>query len=121
MELIKRKFKAAKGIREFKEIEIREVSGKDEITAATWVDAKRARYGESATNNLMELIRVSIVSVDGVPTNGIPFEAMDDWTSRTRNFVVRLWNSLNAVEDDEVKKAITEADPTTPKTAPASE
>lgn len=111
MSRIETEFRSVKGIREFSKIVIREVDGYDEEMAAAWVDAKRKIKGENAGNVFNELVRASIASVDGKPFNvgGAPSDDFDKWSSRARNFVLRLYNELNGIDEDDLKKVIAEA------------
>lgn len=72
---------------------VREVDGVDEEEAASAVKAK----GGNA-NSLEELVRLSIVEVDGGPTMQ-PFLPMDRWNHKTRNMVLAAWKELNGWED----------------------
>ncbi len=77
---------------------IREVDGSDEERAAISAKAK----GGAATV-YEELVRLSIVEVDGSPVNhdGMPLTAYDSWNSRTRVFVLNAFRALNGIDEKE--------------------
>jgi hypothetical protein len=124
MELLKRTFPAPKGVREFKTIEIREVNGEDEIAAAIVADGKKAQTGKDWSPQV-ELIRMSIVSLDGNPVGGaVPFVAFDRWTTRARNAVLRFYDIMNGLDDSDLKACVAAAmatEQTSPTKAPSKE
>lgn len=76
-------------------ITIREVNGKDEELAETWSQAK-GKQG----NTLVELLRLSIVKVNGVAVPQ-PFGDFDGWNSRTRKFAMDAFAEINGTTKDE--------------------
>jgi hypothetical protein len=84
-----------------KSFDMRETNGKDEDVAAL---TSRAKGG--AANMLEELVRLSITKVDGKPVNtgdGVPLSEYDDWSSRTRTFVLNAYKALNGISGEEVE------------------
>lgn len=78
---------------------IREVTGKDEDRAVLMARAK----GGAATM-MEELVRLSLVEVDGQPVNtdpGEPYAAFDEWNSRTRTFVLNAYKHLNSLTEED--------------------
>lgn len=79
-----------------REIVIRETNGHDEERAAAYAEAKG---GKSST--YAELIRTSIISVDGEKVTQ-PFSAMDEWNSKTRALVIKAFQQLNDLPEKEI-------------------
>lgn len=78
------------------EVLMRETNGIDEQRAAMQADARGDR-----SSVYLELIRLSIVEVDGMPV-AQPYNAMEEWTSRTRAFIRAFYEDLNDVQTEEV-------------------
>lgn len=78
---------------------MRELNGKDEEQASKITEAK----GEDKHMN--ELVRMSLVEVDGEPVNvdGVPFNGLDTWSSRTRQMVSIAFQKLNTVANEDIK------------------
>lgn len=115
-----RTFRAPKGVESFKTITIREVTGQDELDAAEMATIREKQTGKKNWPALLELVRLSIVDVDSKPVGGaIPFTAFDHWPSRDRNVVTRFFNVINAADEDDLGKAIEEAEPKTPSQSPS--
>jgi hypothetical protein len=82
-----------------KSFAIRETNGKDEDRAALLARAK----GGAATM-LEELVRLSLVEVDGQAVNtdpAVPYVAFDEWNSRTRTFVLNAYKRLNGITEED--------------------
>jgi hypothetical protein len=96
-------------------ITIKECTGPDEAYAAKRADSK----GTKNTNE--ELIRFAIVSYECVNekdepvivkcNEGTPFEAIDKWSTKARNYVAVGWRSLNAVTDEDADSFLEGAAP----------
>jgi hypothetical protein len=97
MALLHRKFKFEEG-HDIEEIVVRQTDGYDEKDAAKMVDARPTETGIYS-----ELVRLSIVSVDGELVDQ-PFMAIDRWSTKTRDLVMTAYNELN--ENDEAAKAV---------------
>lgn len=78
-----------------KSFTLRETDGKDEEYAA---QRAKAKGGDATTTE--ELIRVSIVAVNGSPVQQ-PYEALGKWNSRARGLLVAAWRNLNTISDKE--------------------
>ena len=119
---IKREYTAPKSIEEFRKIVVREIDGNDEVLAAGWADERKKQKGEAAGNPFLELIRVSIVSVDGKKVNPVTgCEDFYSWKARARNFVMRCYNDLNGLDEEEVKACLKGAmDVTTETSRPSA-
>lgn len=78
-----------------KSVSLREITGTDEILAASLAEAKGKQGSVQA-----ELVRLSIVKVDGLPVEQ-PFGALDTWNSRTRKFVLDAFISINSTSQKE--------------------
>lgn len=74
---------------------LRETDGKDEEYAA---QRAKAKGGDATT--VEELVRISIVAVNGEPVIQ-PYEKLAQWNSRARGLVVTAWRSLNTISDKE--------------------
>ena len=77
---------------------IRETTGKDEDVAALITKAKGG-----AASMLEEIVRLSITKVDDAPVNtdGVPLGAYDEWSSRTRTFILNAYKALNGINQAE--------------------
>lgn len=107
-EKMERTFRAPKGVTEFKTITIREVDGNDEQQAAIWAE----QHGDtSMAGQFRELVRASIVAVDGEPVGagGQAWPGYDRWLSKTRVAVSRFYTALNGIDMADVEKAVAEA------------
>jgi len=91
---------------------IREVNGHDEQHAALQVEAR----GEARTSHYNELIRLSLVEVDGEAVTQ-PFLAMEEWNTRTRSLLLRGYDKVNGLEDEEVAVFLTGAEVVEPMPA----
>ena len=74
-----------------KSVTLRETDGRDGYRARHL--AQKAGPGVTAYD---ELLRLSIVEVDGVDVEQ-PYAEMDQWTTRTRQFVQRAFTELNSL------------------------
>lgn len=92
--MLHRKFKFTED-HDVKEIVVRRINGYDERDAAKQLDAMN---GASTLFN--ELVRISIVSVDGEEVMQ-PFMTYDTWPTRTRELVMTAFNTLNENSDAE--------------------
>lgn len=79
-----------------REAVMRETNGVDEQQAALAYEA----IG-STTSIFQELIRLSIVEVDGEKTIQ-PLNDMTNWNSRTRQLITRAYEQLNDLQDEEI-------------------
>jgi len=121
MELQKRTFPAPGRVKEFKIITMREVTGEDEMVAAKAASIKSGQYG-SDWSPMVELVKRSIVEVDGKPVNGAePFDAYDKWRVNARNAVLSFYNALNALDDKDLKACLAVATATEQKTQTATD
>lgn len=80
-----------------KSFTIRETNGEDEDRAAMLAKAKGG-----AASMMEELVRLSIVEVDGEAVNaepGVPYAAFDKWNSKTRTFVLNAYKRLNSLSE----------------------
>jgi hypothetical protein len=84
---------------------MREVDGADEEVAANSAKAK----GGSVTP-AEELVRASIVDVNGEPTRQ-PYLAFDTWNSRARAFALKAFKTLNGAEEEELDSFAAAAEP----------
>jgi hypothetical protein len=90
------KIKRAKcGTTELKTFHMREVDGRDEELAANW-----AKNKGGAASSSEELVRLSIVAVNGDPIQQ-PYLKFDTWNQRARAFALRAFNDLNGFSDKE--------------------
>lgn len=74
---------------------IRETTGKDEEYAA-----ERAKQVNGSLSE--ELIRVSLVSVNGAPAQQ-PYLKLGEWNSKARSLLAEAFKEVNSVSDDEGK------------------
>ena len=95
---------------------MREVDGTDQAEAAIWAEANVDPAQKSNPVALMqqeqhEMMRLSLVEVDGVPVNhdGIPFKELDHWSLRTLRFITYAFNHMNGADSDELKNFEAEA------------
>lgn len=84
---------------------VREVDGADEEIAANTAKGK----GGAATN-AEELVRMSIVEVNGDAVKH-PYLAFDTWNSRARTFALKAFRSLNSAEEEELDGFLAAAEP----------
>jgi hypothetical protein len=92
-----KKFKGLKvGDKPLKSFVIQETDGRLEAYAAARAKAKGA---DSSTHE--EMIRASIVQVNGQEVQQ-PYEAMDGWNTRARQFLIGAYRSVNGVDDKEL-------------------
>ena len=76
-------------------ITLREVNGLDEESAA---NSAKARGGSVTTGE--ELIRISVVAVNGSPVTQ-PYLAFDTINTRGRAFIMRAFNEINGMSTKE--------------------
>lgn len=95
---------------------MRELTADDELIAAMQADMKMTSGSSNQVLSMMgveqqEAMRLSLVSVDGVPVNvdGIPFTDMDTWTYRTMRHVHAAFQDLNGVDATELRSFTTGA------------
>ena len=100
-----------------REVVMRELDGQDDIEASIWADknatsAIRGSAVAAMVADQRESIRLSLLEVDGVPVNhdGIPFTAMDDWTSVTFRFLQQFYADLNGAKENDLKNSIAGAE-----------
>jgi hypothetical protein len=100
-----------------REVVMRELDGQDDIEASIWADknATSAIKGSAVAAMVAdqrESIRLSLLEVDGTPVNhdGIPFMAMDDFTSVTFRFLLQFYSDMNGAKEDDLKNAIAGAE-----------
>ena len=96
---------------------MRELDGQDDIEASVWADKNASStVKESAVAAMVadqrESIRLSLLEVDGKPVNhdGLPFMAMDHWSSRTFRFLQQFYGDLNGATNEDLKNAVTGAE-----------
>ena len=75
---------------------VRETCGVDSGVASQMVAAR----GDSPSQAIDELIRISIVEVNGQPVTQ-PYSQYDRWSARAQHFVFLAWRSLNATDKKE--------------------
>ena len=90
------------------EITIRETTGIDEQEAALAVETRGARSTVYA-----ELVRLSVVEVDGQKVTQ-PFLEAEKWNSRTRTLVMKAYETVNRLEDEEIAAFIAASQDVTP-------
>jgi hypothetical protein len=121
MELQKRTFPAPGRVKDFATITMREVTGDDEMTAASAAAIKGAQYKKD-WSPLVELVKLSIVDVDGKPVNGsAPFDAFDKWRVNSRNAVMRFYEVMNGLDEQDLKACLAVATATEQKTPTESD
>ena len=98
-----------------RDIVLRETNGVDEQRAALQADARGER-----TSIYQELVRLSIVEVDGEPATQ-PFLALEQWNSRTRALVQNAYQELNDLQDEEVAAFLSTGKEATVESAPPKE
>ena len=96
-----------------REVAIRELEGHDELTAALWMEQHApAAMLETTAGQLAaeqrELVRLSLVEVDGddVNVDGVPYLGMDRWTVKTYRAVRFLYQTVNTLDDGELRKSL---------------
>lgn len=96
---------------------VRELVAADELTAALWAESNApAEMLETPAGQIAaeqrELVRVSLVEVDGEEVNidGVPFLGMDGWTLRTYRAVRLFYNNVNTLDDKELRKSLAGAE-----------
>ncbi len=97
------------------ELVMRETTGIDEKEAATAADAAQ---GQSSL--YQELIKLSVVSVDGTKIIQ-PFNDMLEWNSKTRALCIKAFEQLNELKDEEVATFLTASEDATPGLASVPE
>ena len=86
---------------------IRETDGPDELKASLMVQTR------PESNMTAELMRISIVEVDGKAVQQ-PYIGLDEWNTKTRDLVLRAFHDLNdttSAERADFFKAAEEATP----------
>ncbi len=94
--LVHKTFKFPEGCNA-KTITMRETSGIDEQSAAMEADARGER-----TTIYQELVRISVVEVDGAKVTQ-PFVELNSWNSKTRHLVNMAYQAMNDIKEDDVK------------------
>jgi len=94
--LIHRQFKLPSGC-SCSSFVIRETTGVDEQQAAFRADAREGR-----TTVYAELVRLSIVKVNGEKVSQ-PFMELENWNSKTRALLRRAYDSINDLSEEEVE------------------
>lgn len=100
-----------------REVVVRELMGDDELTAAMWMEENtppamlETPAGQIAAEQ-RELIRVSLVEVDGEEVNcdGVPYRGMDHWTLKTYRAVRLFHSTVNTLDDGLLRKSIAGAE-----------
>ncbi len=87
------KFKLPKGC-SISELVMRETNGRDEAQA---IQSSKS-LGEKGSF-LNEMLKLSIVSYDDVPAVQ-PLAELEDWSSKTRSFLLKAYMKINSVSDD---------------------
>lgn len=87
----------------FKSIVLRVTDGKDEANAARMAQAR----GGASTPTL-ELIKASIVTIDGTDIRQ-PFDDFDAWKTKARRFADACFSVLNGVTDDDARAVLNSA------------
>lgn len=111
MALRHRKFTLPEGCN-CSEVVIRETDGIDEQDAAMRAESRGPRgtiFGE--------LVRASVVSVDGKKVDQ-PFMEMERWNSRTRKLVLQGYQELNDTKDEEDAVFLATAEDVDPPQSP---
>jgi hypothetical protein len=92
---------------------MRELDGQDDIEASIWADKNAtSAIKDSAVAAMIadqrESVRLSLLEVDGKPVNhdGLPFMAMDNWTSRTMRFLLSFYADLNGAKEEDLKNSV---------------
>lgn len=85
-----------------KQITIREVNGVDEMNASRAADAKK-------TGSMVELLRLSIIEVDGEAISPPGTAPLDGWTSRTRKAVAKFFDTMNDCTPEELDPLVARA------------
>lgn len=78
-------------------ITVRETDGKDEEQASLTAKAKGG-----ASNEIEELVRLSIVAIDDKPVTQ-PFEGFDSWKSKMRGYALSAWRDMNVIDEKEAE------------------
>ena len=96
-----------------REVAVRELEGHDELTAALWMEQNApAAMLETPAGQIAaeqrELVRLSLVEVDGEEVNldGVPFLGMDRWTLKTYKAVRFFYQTVNTLDDGELRKSL---------------
>jgi hypothetical protein len=84
---------------------LREVDGQDEDIAANTAKAKGG-----STTSTEELVRLSVVEVNGQPVKQ-PYLEFDLWNSRARAFALKAWGSINSASEAELEGFLAAAAP----------
>lgn len=105
-------FKGIKGV-SISSVTIKETDGNDETIAA-----ERAESLGKAASVAEEIVRMSIVAVDGVPVKQ-PYMGFNKWNSRTRAFVLNAWRHINAIPDASEISSFLESGEDEPEASPA--
>lgn len=95
MTLEHRKFVLPEGYN-CREFVMRETCGLDEQKAAKLVESRKG-----STDVIQEMVRLSIVSVDGEAVLQ-PFFGLDNWNTKTRQFVLKAYELMNTVPQDDM-------------------
>ncbi len=100
-----------------KTIVMRAINGIDQLDVAAWVGARATSAHKNDIMSMVEIrkheaARKAIVAVDDqlVGQDGVPFMAIDKWGQDTMQCVMAYYLELNAVEPEELKKSLDEAE-----------
>lgn len=80
---------------------MREIDGEDEREAGRWIAARGSSVDDPRNAILEEQLRISLVGVDDKAVEQ-PYTGMNNWSSKTRRFLLEAFGLLNGVEDDEL-------------------
>jgi hypothetical protein len=115
-DLLTKRFRLPPGL-QVREVVVRELVAADELTAALWTESNApADMLETPAGQIhaeqRELVRISLVEVDGEEVNvdGVPFMAMDKWSLRTFRAVRTFFNDVNTLDDRELRKSLAAAE-----------
>lgn len=88
-------------------ISVKEMTPDDEEMAHKLAEAK----GKKEDGLGVELVRASIVAVDGKPVS-TGFPEFDKWNAKSRNFAAEAWRAVNGSTEDEKKVFLESAEET---------
>jgi hypothetical protein len=106
-----RKFTAPSDEYDFEDITLRELRGVDEVMAAVMAErnlpsALRDSSIAAISQEQREAQRLSIVAVNGVPTNqtpATPYMDLDEWSQRSLRLLAVAYTEVNGVSSDELQ------------------
>lgn len=108
--------KAGRSAYNCKSFVMRELIGKDQHEAAMMADMRKRAVPDTAFAQAQlerdEAMRLSVVEVDGRPTNidGVPFIEMDNYNYQTLYLMRLAFNEMNGVGDEEAETFINGAE-----------